>query len=109
VTEDWEITAGDFGDSYLAVVKDLDLSACTATIKVWSDSMPLIDDKACGAVSYDEGEEESYLYFDVEDGDIPSTAAVSDIVRYNVAIKFVDDGYNVHSLKFVWIVHPAPP
>lgn len=106
---DWEITAGDFGDSYKATAEGLDLSTCTATISVWSDSTALIEDDACGTVYYDEDEDESYCYYDVVDGDIPSTAAEDDIVRYNVAIKFTKSGYNVHTLRFVWIVHPAPP
>ena len=109
MTEDWEIVAGDYGGSYLATVEGIDLSACTATITVWSNSTVLIDDDACGSVSYDAVEEESYLYYDVAENDIPSTAAVSDIVRYNVMIKFAKDGFVEHTLKFVWIVHPPHP
>lgn len=105
--DDWEIVASDFGGDYKAVAKGLDLSACTATIKVWRGSTILIDWKDCGSITYAGGD--SYCYYTVADGDIPLTAAVDDIVRYNVMVKFIKDGFQEHSLKFDWIVHPAPP
>lgn len=107
--KDWEIVAGDFGGSYKAIAEGLDLSGCTATIKVWKDSTLLFDESACGTVYYDEDEDESYCYYDVADGDIPTTAAENDIVRYSVMVEFTSEGFQEHSLKFDWVVHPAPP
>ena len=115
MTENWEIVAGDFGGSYKAIVEELDLSACTAKIKVWRDSTLLIDGKACSVVTYDEEADESYCYYDVVDGDFPLTAAVEGKrTNYKVMVEFTkiigeDTVYKEHDLGFEWIVVPAPP
>ena len=107
--KDWEIVAGDFGGSYKATAEGLNLSGCTATIKVWQGSTLLFDESDCGTVYYDEDEDESYCYYDVVEDDIPTTAAVDDIERYSVMVEFISSGFQEHSLKFDWVVHPAPP
>lgn len=110
MTENWEIVAGDFGESYKAVAEEKDLSACTATIKVWRDSTLLIDGEAMGTITYDSGEDESYCYYTVADGDFPLTAAVGGKkTEYEVMVEFTKTGYKMHDLGFKWIVHPAPP
>jgi len=181
----WEIVAGDFGGSYKAVKEKLDLSACTAKIKVWrepealsalasdaaigqadvivtnvsgfevgeyvriEDDTPqyehnqiasidtptktltmvttlaktytvvkaakvlmrlLIYAKACGTITYDAAEEESYCYYDVAVGDFPLTAAVGNrMTIYEVMVEFTKPGYKEHDLGFEWHVFPAPP
>lgn len=115
MTENWEIVAGDFGGSYKAIVKGLDLSDCTAKIYVWRDSTHLLktgeeNGKACGTVTYDEGADESYCYYDVVDGDFPLTAAEDDKkTEYEVMVEFTKAGYKEHDLGFKWIVIPGPP
>lgn len=112
MTEDWEIVAGDFGGSYKAIVEDLDLSLCKARIKVWRNSTLLIDGKpdAGMTVTYDSDADESYCYYDVQDGDIPLTAAIEGKrTNYTVMVEFTKDGYKEHDLGFEWIVIPGPP
>lgn len=110
MTDNWEIVQGDFGAIYKGVVEDLDLSLCTAKIKVWRESTILIDGAACSAVEYSEANEESYVYYTVADGDFPSTAIIDGKrTTYQVMIEFTKDGYKEHDLGFEWIVIPAPP
>lgn len=108
---DWDIVEGDFGASYKAVVEEQDLSACIAKIKVWGeDDSLLIDGKACSEVTYDPVADESYCYYDVEDGDFPIGSAIDDdVTTYNVMIEFTKSGYKEHDLGFKWVVHRAPP
>ena len=106
----WMIVAGDYGGRYKAIVEDLDLSDCTATIDVWLGDTLLIDGQACGDVTYDETEEESYCYYTVADGDFPLTAIVDNRrTIYMVMVKFIKSGYVEHDLGFQWIVVPPPP
>lgn len=110
MTENWEIVTGEFGGSYKAVADGLDLSLCTAKITVWRDLTVLIDGKACGEVTYDAENDESYCYYDVADGDFPSTAAIDGKkTEYDVMIEFTKSGYKEHDLGFNWVVLPAPP
>lgn len=110
MTESWEIVAGDFGGSYKAIVKGLDLSSCTAKIKVWKGSPPLIDGKVCTSVIYDESADESYCYYEVKDEDIPLSAAIDGkTTEYNVMIEFTKTGFKEHDLGFKWTVFAAPP
>lgn len=105
---DWEIVAGDFGGDYKAIAPGLNLSDCTATIKVWKDSTILIDGKPCGSITYEAPD--SYCYYTVEDGDIPLTAAIEGKrTNYKVMVEFTKDGFKEHDLGFEWIVVPAPP
>lgn len=87
----------------------MNLSDCTATIKVWRGSNILIDGKACSEVLYDAEKDESYCYYDVVEGDFPLTAAVGNIVNYKVMVEFIKDGYKENDLGFEWIVIPGPP
>ena len=106
----WMIVAGNFGMSMKAIKKGSDLSACTATIKVWKNSTILIDGKACSTVTYDAEKDESYCYYDVVDGDIPLTAAIDGKgTNYWVMIEFIKEGYKENDLGFEWIVIPPPP
>ena len=109
--DDWDIVEGDYGASYKAVVEGQDLSACTAKIKVWAeDDSLLIDGKDCSVVTYDAEEDESYCYYDVDDGDFPMGSAVNDdVTTYSVMVEFTKSGYKEHDLGFKWIVHRAPP
>ena len=108
--DDWEIVEGDFGSSYKAIAEEKDLSTCTATIKVWRNSTLLIDSKACGVITYDSEKDESYCYYDVEDGDIPIGSVVDDdVTPYKVMVEFTKSGYKEHDLGLKWMVHPAPP
>ena len=110
MTENWEIVAGDFGGSYKATVQGLDLSLCTAKIYVWRNSTLLINGKVCSAVTYDSEADESYCYYDVEDGDFPLTTAIEGKrTNYDVMIAFTKTGFKEHDLGFEWIVVPAPP
>lgn len=110
MTDNWEIVQGDFGAIYKGTVEDLDLSLCTATIKVWREDTILIDGAACSAVEYSALTEESYVYYTVIDGDFPLTAIIDGKrTTYEVMIAFAKDGYKEHDLGFEWTVIPAPP
>lgn len=106
--ETWEIVAGDFGGSYKATAPGLNLSDCTASIKVWKGATLLIDGETCSDVTYDDTD--SHCYYTVKDGDFPlSTAVERKRTNYKVMIEFVKDGFKEHDLGFEWIVVPAPP
>lgn len=185
MTENWEITAADFGGSYKAVAEKLDLSACTAKVIVWKEpkalssltenaasaqkdvvvadvsdfeegeyvriqddapqhehnqidtidsdtkTLTMVNDlansytttnsaivlmrllifkKACGSITYDSEEDESYCHYEVAVGDFPLTAAVEGKkTEYDVRVEFTKSGFKEHDLGFKWIVHPAPP
>ena len=105
-----EIVAGDFGTPKLITAPGVDLSLCTATIKVWKDSTILIDYKACGTVTYDSDKDESSCYFTPADGDFPLSSAIDGKkTEYDVKVRFIKTGFQEHDLGFLWVVHPAPP
>lgn len=72
----------------------------------------LLYNKACGSITYDAAEDESYCYYDVVEDDFPLTAAVDErktIYKAMVAFARIGDNYKEHDLGFNWVVHPAPP
>lgn len=108
MVDEWEIVEGDFGGAYKAIAEDLDLSACTAKVKVWKGDTILIDGKACGSITYADGD--SYCYYTVADGDFPLGSAIDGKrTNYRVMVEFTKEGYKEHDLGFEWIVIPAPP
>lgn len=110
MTENWEIVAGDFGGSYRATAKDIDLHACKARIKVWRNETLLIDGKPDDGMDVTYADGDSYCDYQVLSGDFPLTAAIDGKkTEYDVMVEFTVEGFKEHDLGFKWIVHPAPP
>ena len=105
----WELVAGDFGGVYVAIAEDIDLSSCTAAIKIWKHRTLMVTDRACSAVTYDATTGNSSCSYTVVAGDLPITAAIgNEETEYQVSIQFTKAGFKEHSLEFKLIVYPAP-
>lgn len=112
---DWQIVQGDYGGTYRAKTDpdlDLNLSDCTATIKVFRGDTLLIEDKPETPmdVTYDAVNKYSYCDYTVLDGDFPAAAIIDDaITTWKVMVEFTKGDFKEHDLGFDWIVVPAPP
>jgi len=103
MVEEVGIKRGDFGATYLFIVKNVDYSNYDALITVKSaGGTLLLDDVACDSTTATDNNKNTAVQFTPISGHFGVTASYQD---YNATIRFSGAGFRDTTKTFLWQVH----